>query len=70
MKLLLSFFKTLGMAIIFYPIFLVVVFFDSSGNISDWFWLETLIIDVVVGLLLFLFIDFELVKRIKNKKNK
>ena len=70
MKLFLKFLKTLGMAILFYPVFLILAFFDSNGNISTWFCLEILIIDVVVGMLLFLFIDFELVKRIKNRKQK
>ena len=70
MKLFLKFLKTLGLAILFYPAFLILAFFDNNGNISDWFWLEILITDLVVGILLFLFIDFELVKRIKNENRK
>ena len=70
MKLFLKILKAIAMAILFYPVFLILAFFDNNGNISTWFWLEILIIDVVVGFLLFLFIDFELIKRIKNKKHK
>ena len=70
MKLFLKFLKTLGLAVLFYPVFLILGFFDSGGNIGNWFWLEMLIIDFGVGILLFLFDDFELIKRIKNRKSK
>ena len=68
MKYFIEFLKSLGRGAVLYPIFLICSYFNASGNIGDYFWLEILIVDVVVCILLFLFIDFELIKRIKNKK--
>lgn len=68
MKLFIKLLKWIGYGVLLYPLELACAYFDSGGNISEWFWLEILIIDVVVCVLLFLFIDFELIKRIKNKK--
>ena len=70
MKVFVTILKWLGLCILVYPLLLLYAFFDSGGNIDKWFLLEILIIDVVVCLLLFLFQDFKLVKRIKNFKNK
>ena len=70
MKLFLEILKTIGMAVVLYPIGLILAFFDNNGNIGDWFWLEILIIDIVVCSLIFLFVDFKLVERIKNQKRK
>jgi Na+/melibiose symporter-like transporter len=70
MKSFLNLLKWLGMSMLLYPLFLVLAFFENNGNVGDWFWLEILIIAMVVGILLFLFCDFELVKRIKNAVKK
>ncbi len=70
MKLFLGFLKTVGIAVLLYPVGLIIAFFDSNGNIGDWFWLEILIIDIVVCFLIFLFVDFKLVERIKKAKRK
>ena len=68
MKLFIKLLKWIGCGVLLYPLGLVCAYFDGGGNISDWFWLEILIIDVVVCILLFLFVDFELIKRIKKQK--
>ncbi len=72
MKLFLNLLKWLGMSLLFYPLLLIPAFFEDNGNIGDWFWLEILMIAIAVGVLLFLFVDFELMKRIKDaiKKSK
>ena len=70
MKLFLEILKTIGMAVVLYPIGLILAFFGNNGNIGDWFWLEILIIDIIVCSLIFLFVDFKLVERIKKSKRK
>ena len=70
MKLFIELLKWLGRGILIYPFGLAYTFIDSSGNIGQWFWLEVLIIDFLVCILLFLFLDFKLIERIKNKKHK
>lgn len=67
MKLFIEILKWLGRGILLYPLGLLCAYFDSGGNIDKWFWLEILIIDVIVCFLLFLFIDYELIKKIKNR---
>ena len=68
MKYFLDLLKSLGKAAILYPLVLICAYFEAGGNVGNYFWLEVLIVDVVVCILLFLFVDFELIKRIKNKK--
>lgn len=68
MKLFLKILQYVGIAVVLYPIGLILAYFDSNGNIGDWFWLEILIVDIVIGLLLFLFVDFKLVEKIKHSK--
>ncbi len=67
MKSFLNLLKCLGIQMLIYPLLLVAAFFENNGNVGDWFWLEILIIDMIVGVLFFLFDDFELAKRIKHK---
>ena len=69
MKLFIELLKWIGCGALLYPLLLACAYFDSGANIGTWFWLEILIIDIVVSLLLFLFIDFKLIKRIKSKKH-
>ena len=68
MKYFLDLLKSLGRGAILYPLMLICAYFEDGGNVGNYFWLEVLIVDVVVCILLFLFIDFELINRIKNKK--
>lgn len=68
MKLFVKLLKWFCIGIVGYPLLLVFCFLDSNGNVSPFFWLEILIIDLIVILLLFLFTDFELVRRIKERK--
>ena len=68
MKLFLKILQYVGIAVVLYPIGLILAYFDSNANIGDWFWLEILIVDIVIGLLLFLFVDFKLVEKIKHSK--
>ena len=68
MKLFLKILQYVGIAVVLYPIGLILAYFDSNGNIGDWFWLEILIVDIVASLLLFLFVDFKLVEKIKHSK--
>lgn len=70
MKLFLKILQYVGIAVVLYPVGLILAYFDSNGNIGDWFWLEILIIDIVVCSLIFLFVDFKLVERIKKSKRK
>ena len=72
MKMFLKLLKWLGISVLLYPVLLILAFFENNANVGDWFWLEVLIIALVVGVLLFLFWDFELVKKIKEaiKKSK
>ena len=72
MKMFLKLLKWLGISVLLYPVLLILAFFENNANVGDRFWLEILIIALVVGVLLFLFCDFELVKRIKEaiKKSK
>lgn len=69
MKLFIELLKWIGRGALLYPLGLVCAYFDSGGNIGRWFLLEILMIDIAVCLLLFLFVDFKLIKRIKNKKH-
>jgi hypothetical protein len=70
MKLFAKFLRALGIGAMFYPIGVIVSYFEVGGNVCDLFWLEILILDIIGCILLFLFIDVELVKRIRNKKQK
>lgn len=70
MKLFMKFLKTLCVTILLYPPALIVTYINTGGHVDNWFWLVVLIIDVLIGMLHFLLKDFELIKRIKNKKLK
>lgn len=69
MKLFFNLLKWLGIGLVMYPIMLIYAYFDAAGNIGTWFLLEVLIVDIVTSILLFLFIDFKLVKRIQQRKS-
>ena len=66
MKSFLNLLKWLGISILFYPLLLLLAFLENNGNVGGLFGLEIFIIAMVVGVLLFLFCDFELAKKIKN----
>lgn len=66
MKSFLNLLKWLGISILFYPLLLLLAFLENNGNVGGLFWLEIFIIAMVVGVLLFLFCDFELAEKIKN----
>ena len=70
MKILIKLLKWIGCGVLFYPFGLMYAYFDSGNNVSELFWLEILIIDIVACFLLFLFVDFGLIQRIKRRNQK
>ena len=58
------------MGLLLYPLVLIYAYFDRSGRVGNLFLLEILILDIVGCVLLFLFIDFDLIQKIKSKNQK
>ena len=58
------------MGLLLYPLVLIYAYFDRSGSAGKLFLLETLIVDIVCCVLLFLFIDFDLIQKMKSKNQK
>ena len=70
LKMFIKLLEWLGVSVLIYPIGLISVYFENGGHVSDWFWLEMLILSIAVGVFCFLFTDFELAKKIKSKWHK
>ena len=68
MNLFVKLLKWLGIGVLAYP--LVLISDLSSLRKDEYLWLKLLIVGIIVSILLFLFTDFELVRRIKERKKK